>query len=42
MLQRNLEYRFECSQRIALIYRNQRFFAALQSGKKVLIRLYAT
>jgi hypothetical protein len=42
MLQRNLEYRFECSRRIALIYRNRRFFAALQNGRKVLICLYAT
>jgi hypothetical protein len=34
LLQRNLEYRFDCSQRIALIYRNRRLFDALQKRQK--------
>jgi hypothetical protein len=42
LLQRNLEYRFDYSQRIALIYRNRRRFDALQKGRKVLFCLYAT
>jgi len=42
LLQRNLEYSFECRQRIALIYRNRRFCAGQQRRWKAQIFIYTT